>query len=468
MDRTLRDTRRPRWLRGAVLVAVLALMGTACGGADEPAVEETGTDGTETEAAVERDNVDGTLKIGTVLPQTGDLSNLGPPMIEAVKLAAQQINEAGGVLGQEIELVEGDSGTNESVASDVVDQHLRDNVDAIVGAASSRITLSIIDKVTGAQVAECSPSNTGAAFTTYEDSDPGYYFRTAPPDNLQGPALAQVITEDGFSQVGIIALNDEYGQGFARFLSESLEEEGASVVANIAYDPAGTEFSADVQQLADADPDAVALIGFPDTGSKILQEMISNDLGPQDIGVYGADGMQASDLGSTVDPENPSVVEGLKGTAPSSQGSEDFTESFNEFAPEGTDAIFSAHAYDCMNLLAMAAEQAGTDDPREFRSAIVDLTKDGEQCEDFAGCKEIIDADGNPDYQGATGDLNFTPPGEPGEGDYQVWELQVNDEGEGTIETLDAITVGGGEDSAAEDQATEEEATEEEATEDAS
>lgn len=440
---------RTMWMRLVAILAVLALAVAACGGDGDTGAEETETAAEtetttemETEAVGERNNVDEELKVGTVLPQTGDLAALGPPMIEAVNLAVQQINEAGGVLGTDLNLVEGDSGTNESVASDTVNQHLRDNVDAIIGAASSRISLSIIDRVTGAEVVMCSPSNTGAAFTDYEDSDPGYYFRTAPPDNLQGPALAQVITQDGYSQVGIIALNDEYGQGFADFLSQGLEEQGATVVANVAYDPAGTEFSADVQQLADANPDAVALIGFPDTGSTILQEMISQDLGPQSIGVYGADGMQSDTLGESVDPENPSVVSGFKGTAPSSQGSEAFSEAFNEFAPD-TQSIFSAHAYDCTNLIAMAAEQAGTDDPTEFNTNIVDLTKDGEQCTDYESCKTVIDEDGNPDYQGATGDLNFTPPGEPGAGTYEIWELQVAEDGTGTIETLDTLTVEG-------------------------
>jgi branched-chain amino acid transport system substrate-binding protein len=450
---------RVAWLRGVAVVAVLVLAATACGGdggtgaqGTETGGEETETAGEETEtssptdggtqAAGDRNNVDEELKVGTVLPQTGDLASLGPPIAAGVNLALQQINEAGGVLGTDVVLTEADSGTNESVASDSVNQLLRDNVDAMIGAASSRISLSIIDRVTGSEVAQCSPSNTGATFTNYEDSDPGYYFRTAPPDNLQGPALAQTITQDGFSQVGIIALNDEYGQGFAEFLSQALDEAGATVVANVAYDPAGTEFSADVQKLAEANPDAVALIGFPDTGSTILQEMISQGLGPENIGVYGADGMKDKGVAENVDPETPSVVAGLKGTAPSSQGSEQFTSAFEEFAPD-TQSIFSAHAYDCMNLMAMAAQQAGTDDPREFRSEIVDLTKDGEQCTDFASCKAIIDEGGNPDYQGATGDLNFASPGEPGAGDYQIWELQVGDGGTATIESLETLTVEG-------------------------
>src|SRR5690606_25040312 len=115
-------------------------------------------------------SVDGTLKIGTALPQTGDLAVLGPAMIEAAKLAVEQINEAGGVNGSDVELVIGDSGTNEDIANDTADRLIQtETVDAIIGAASSRVTLSIIDKVTGAGIVECSPSNTGSSLTTYED-----------------------------------------------------------------------------------------------------------------------------------------------------------------------------------------------------------------------------------------------------------------------------------------------------------
>ncbi|MDX1511957.1 MAG: ABC transporter substrate-binding protein, partial [Nitriliruptorales bacterium] len=257
-----------RALAGA---AAVALVLTACGD-DDPGTEPTGTDmtGSPTAAATFEPgaSIDGVLKIGTVLPQTGDLAVLGDPMIKAVELAVQQINDAGGVLGNNVELVIGDSGTNEDVANATVDRLIQsESVDAIIGAASSRITLSIIDKVTGANVVECSPSNTGSSLTTHETDVPGFYFRTPPADNLQGPALSQVILGDGHANVAIVALNDEYGQGFAGFLKSSLEDGGATIVADVAYDPNGTDFSADVQTVLDASPDAVAIISFPETGA---------------------------------------------------------------------------------------------------------------------------------------------------------------------------------------------------------
>lgn len=427
---------RMSWLRSWAVLGVLAIAAAACGDGAPVAP------GTPTATETPRAAGDGVLKVGTLLPQTGDLASLGPPMTEGIKLAVKQINDAGGVLGKPVELVEGDSGTNEQVASSQADELLRENVDAIIGAASSRISLSVIDKITGSQTVQCSPANTSPRFTTYEDNDPGYYVRTAPPDKLQGPALADMIVGDGFSNVGIIALNDAYGQGLAQFLSEGLEQAGATVAANVAYDPAGAEFSADVQKLADANPDAVALIGFPDTGSKILREMIAKGIGPGDIAVYGADGMQDDTLGEAVNPQNPAVIQGFKGTAPSSEGSQEFLRAFRQSAPPGTQQIFSAHAYDCMNLIAMAAEQAGSDDPTTFREEIVDLTKDGETCTDYTSCKELIDQDSDVDYQGASGELNFTPPGEPGQGTYELWEFRVQ-AGEGMIETLRTVTVGG-------------------------
>ncbi|MDX1620414.1 MAG: ABC transporter substrate-binding protein [Nitriliruptorales bacterium] len=454
------NMQRSLWLRRLAVLMVFGLLAAACGGDEETedtGATETDTEMTETEtetetaAETETDgettagaSVDGTLQIGTILPQTGDLAVLGPAMVEAVKLAVEQVNEAGGVLidGEltEVELQIGDSGTNEQVASNTLDQLLNDGIDAFVGAASSRISLSIIDKATGADVVMCSPSNTGSALTTAEDETPGFYFRTAPPDNLQGPALANVITGDGYSDVAIIALNDEYGQGFANELESAISDAGGNVVANVAYDPAGTEFSADVQQALEADPQAIALISFPDTGSKIIRELLSAGIEPDQI--YTADGMQGEQVAELVNPDDASAIDGMKGTAPSSQGSEQFSQAFQEFAPEGTPQIFSAHAYDCAILIALASSIAGTDDPAQFNTEIVQATKEGEKCDSYSACLELIQGGTTDiDYDGATGTLDFIDVGEPASGTYEIW--QFDSSAEGGITTLDTTTIEG-------------------------
>ncbi|MCU0281814.1 MAG: ABC transporter substrate-binding protein, partial [Acidimicrobiia bacterium] len=287
-----------RIMRLSIALLALALLVTACGD-DDAGTTTTGAETTTTGAG----RANGILELGTILPETGDLAVLGPPMIGAVNMAVRDINAAGGVLGNPVAFTARDSGTNEDIANASADAHLAAGIDAIVGPASSRISLSVIDKITGSQTLMCSPSNTGSVFTTYDDNG-GYYTRTAPPDSLQGQALGDLVTADGYSEVAIIALNDAYGQGFADSVVAQLEANGANVVANVAYDPNGTVFDADVQQLADAAPEAVVLIAFPDTGSVILQAMIEQGIGPAAVQIYLTDGTQGSDLPTKVDPAN--------------------------------------------------------------------------------------------------------------------------------------------------------------------
>jgi branched-chain amino acid transport system substrate-binding protein len=375
------------------------------------------------------------LKIGTDLPQTGDLAVLGPPMVEAVQMAVRDINDAGGVNGKDVTLVIGDSGTNEQVAAETADRLITtEQVDGIIGPASSRITLSVIDKITGAGIPMCSPSNTGSSLSTYETTEPGFYFRTAPPDNLQGPALANVILDDGHKNVAVIALNDEYGQGFAKFLEDALKLGGATIAADVPYDPNGTDFSADVQQVVDASPDAVVLISFPDTGTRIITGLIENGISP-DI-MYTADGMQSADVISQVNANDPSVLNGMKGTAPSSQGSEAFTKAFADFAP-GVATIYSAHAYDCTIIEALAADTAKSNKPADIAANMVGVTRDGTKCYEYSDCKALIDDGTDIDYDGASGPGEWTPAGEPSAGTYDVWEFR-----DGQVVTLSSVNVG--------------------------
>jgi ABC-type branched-subunit amino acid transport system substrate-binding protein len=242
---------------------------------------------------------DGVLKIGTLLPETGTLSFLGPPMIAATKLGIKDVNEAGGYNGQDVGLTEGDSGdTSTDTANSTVDRELSEKVDAIVGAASSAVTLTVIDKVVNAGVVLFSPANTSAALTPYPDK--GLYFRDAPPDALQGEVNAGMIADDGNATLGLIVLNDPYGTGLADAIAENFEASGGQVVKRVEYDPQASTFDAEVQQIKDADPDAVALVTFEE-GSRILATMVEAGIGPQDVHVYGVDGNMGNALGEDFD-----------------------------------------------------------------------------------------------------------------------------------------------------------------------
>jgi branched-chain amino acid transport system substrate-binding protein len=412
------------------LLAVLSLTAAACGGGG--GTKTAATTSTTARTFPSRGNVDGVLKIGILAPQTGDLAALGPPQFKGAELAIKDINAAGGVLDKPVQSVEADDGggSNVDLANTNAERMITsDKVDALQGAASSGTTKAIMDKVTGAGVVECSPSNTSSELTTIKSNNSGYYFRTAPPDNLQGPALADVITGDGHSKIGIIVRNDSYGVGFGQSLSAALKKSGATIVAGgvIAYDPKGTAFDADVKKITDASPDAVALISFPDTGSLIIKTLIQQGHGPDKTPLYTADGMQTNSLTAKVDPNNPGAVKGVKGTVPSGApkgGVPTFPAEYKAFAP-GADDTFAAHAFDCITVIALAAQEAKSDDSAKIHAHVVDVTRGGTKCTSFAACKKLLDQGKDIDYDGASGPLNFvtTPVGgaEPSQGTYDQY-----------------------------------------------
>ena len=139
-------------LRLGIAVLVLGLVAAACGdddaGTTTTAAETTTTAATTTSeepTTTAAGRADGILEIGTILPETGDLAVLGPPMIGAVNMALRDINDGGGVLGQPLVLIPADDGTNEDIANAAVDGHLAAGVDGIIGAASSRVSLAVIE-----------------------------------------------------------------------------------------------------------------------------------------------------------------------------------------------------------------------------------------------------------------------------------------------------------------------------------
>jgi branched-chain amino acid transport system substrate-binding protein len=174
------------------------------------------------------------LKIGTALPQTGNLAFLGPPEEAGVKYALSQIQDAKADTGLSLDVVFGDSGDTDNKAYETeIPRLLGEDVSAIIGAASSGTSLKFIDQVVGAGVIQFSPANTSDAFTTYDDD--GLYFRTAPSDTLQGEVLGNLIAEDGAQTLGMIVLNDSYGTGLAKYVSDAFTAAGGEVVAQPTY-----------------------------------------------------------------------------------------------------------------------------------------------------------------------------------------------------------------------------------------
>jgi ABC-type branched-subunit amino acid transport system substrate-binding protein len=174
------------------------------------------------------------LKFGLLLPKTGVLAFQGPPMFAAAKLAIKEINEAGGVLGQPVQVEEGDDGTNPDVAKATTQTFIAHGVGVIIGAGASGVSKAVIPLIAQAGRVMISPSATSDELTKIDDK--GFFFRTSPPDVLQAKAVADIMMRDGHTKVAIIARDDSYGKGLADGVRADLEAAGLKS-ANILVKP---------------------------------------------------------------------------------------------------------------------------------------------------------------------------------------------------------------------------------------
>jgi ABC-type branched-subunit amino acid transport system substrate-binding protein len=213
------------------------------------------------------------LKIGSLLPKTGDLAAAGPPIFAGVQLAVNDVNAAGGVLGRPVEYAEGDDGTDPQVANATADRLIAAGVQVIVGAAASGITKAVMPKVVQAQRVLISPSATSDELSGLPDN--GFFFRTSPPDVLQSKALTDVIMRYGARRIAIVARNDSYGLGLRDKVVEQLkaagvEDENIKVLEYEVRDEYRiNDFESQARTTVDFRADSVLVIGFAESANMI-------------------------------------------------------------------------------------------------------------------------------------------------------------------------------------------------------
>jgi ABC-type branched-subunit amino acid transport system substrate-binding protein len=221
------------------------------------------------------DDTGAPLKIGGLLPKTGDLALAYPPMGAGAALAIKEINAAGGVLGEQVQWIDGDDGTSAKKAKATVQAHIEAGAHVIIGAGASGISREVLPDVVKAGRILFSPCNTDAGLSTIEDR--GLYFRTAPSDLLQGRALADVILRDGPNKISVVARNDSYGVGLQRNVRTELERTGipSDRIQLLTYEaPADADaptvsFAVGAQKIKDFGSDAVLVIGFGESAEVI-------------------------------------------------------------------------------------------------------------------------------------------------------------------------------------------------------
>lgn len=398
----------------------------ACTGGND-AGPSTRTTPAPSTSLVFRTNIDGQLKIGVLLPSTGAGATIGAPMIQAVSMAIDEINKAGGVFGRDVQFVTQDEGDSTITAAKAYDELIAAHVDAIIGPASSRIALSLINRILSNEVLTCSPSATAIALS--DPTDDGYFIRTIPSDALQARALAMQINITGLRTTTVLYPEDDYGTRFANSLRLRLE--GSKTVTLEPYDPANPADVAEAAaNTAQRDPDTVAVLGDKSAASMIVA-LKNLGVGSPETPVFVDDAMRHPDLSATTNVP-ADALEGVMGTSPSvdpAPGSvlaapvDWYQKEFAAFAPD-TPMAFSAYAYDCANLIALAASSAQSDDGARMRQPAIDVSRNGQPCYQYQDCSIGLGDKRDIDLNGASGNIELDANGDPTNGQYDVFTIQ--------------------------------------------
>jgi ABC-type branched-subunit amino acid transport system substrate-binding protein len=386
--------RRSKAARGLALAAVLSVGLAACS-------TSGGGGGGEGEGSAEP------LVIGTILPVTGSLAYLGPPEFAGVGLAVEEINAAGGVLGNDVQLENGDSGdsTDLSVSTNTATDLIGKGVQVAIGAASSTVSQNVVDQFTEAGVLQISPANTSTELSGVSPM----FTRTAPPDTVQGAALGSLVLDGGHQKVAMLVQNETYGTGLRDNVQKTIEAAGAEAVygatgAGEEFAPGETNFSSIVTDALAAEPDAIVIIAFEETKAAVA-ELVSQGWDFNGT-TYFCDGNTAS----YEKDFDKGTLEGVIGTIPGADPEQEFKDKASAWYEENegeplTDYAYAAESYDAVILAALAAVKAGstagTDIAAEF--AAVSGANGGTEVTTFEEGVEALEAGEEIHYMGVSG-----------------------------------------------------------------
>ncbi|MEP9365501.1 ABC transporter substrate-binding protein [Nocardioides sp. CN2-186] len=399
------------WLRLMAGTAVLGLALTACGsdsdGSSAGDTPSTSPSASESDSAPPADSFTDdkcsssqtsadTLRVGGILPLTGSLAFLGPPEIAGVGLAVSDINAAGGVNGSQAchDIQDSGDSSDMSVSTASAGTLVASKPSVVIGAASSSVSLNVVDTFADNKITEVSPANTAVDLSGYSP----WYFRTAPPDGVQGNALGTLITTDGYTKVAFIVFADTYGTGLRNAVEETVKAAGGSCTYGCKgqgdeFPPGQTTFSSEVSGALASKPDAIVVLAFDETKS-IVPELKSQ--GWDMSKTYFTDG-------NTADYSKDfakGTLEGAQGTIPGADPDQTFKDRLSGWAEVGEgkplqDYSYGAESYDATILAALAAVKGGATDSQTIRDnyAAVSGATDGEECNTFADCAALL-ADG--------------------------------------------------------------------------
>jgi branched-chain amino acid transport system substrate-binding protein len=415
-------------LLSLVLVVLVPFGVVACGGDDDG---EAGGDATATEEGGEEAAPSFELKIGPVLPLTGDLASFGPSQAEAARIAVERIQEAlesAGVEDVTVTLldVEDDGGRSQAGVEAATKFVQTDQVNVILGTMASSVTIPIAESVTIPNgVVQITPTSTAPEITELDDD--GLVFRILSSDTLQGSALVDAVA-DAFGSdatINVGARNDAFGTALKQLFEQGWEDQGGAMGQSVTWNPEAATFDTEARRLAGGNPDGWVIIDFPETFAKIGPALVRAG-GWDPSKTFMTEAMRNADELTKIGAQ---ATNGLRGTAPTSEDAparEAFDELFTQEAPDASLTGFEGASFDAVMLAFLAALDAGSSDPDDVKGSLQAVSGPPGDKYTFENLDQAVAALLNGDdidYEGAWGPIDFDDNGDPGSAIYEVWRF---------------------------------------------
>ncbi|MDD2572038.1 MAG: ABC transporter substrate-binding protein [Eubacteriales bacterium] len=360
-------------LMSLLLVAVMLFAVAACGPTDKPSAPSTPS-GNGGELPDE-------IIIGGLAPLTGDVSQYGIASNNGSKLAVEEINKAGGILGKKIKYIAYDEQGDATAATIAYDRLVNeDNIVALIGDITTVPTIAVAQKAVEDGIPMITPTGTGAAITQAGKN----IFRACFTDPYQGVLMANYAKEKlGASSVAVLHdTGDDYSKGVADAFWDAASELSLTQTDKEGYQPGSTDFNAQLTKIKAGNPDVVMVPGYYGDGAMILTQARELGITAKFLGSDGWDGLL-----NQVDESNYSALNGafyctqysLREPGAELQRVMDaYKEFYADSDPEAEYLnMFAILGYEAMHIMAAAIESAGSVDSDKIVEALSNLEYNG-------------------------------------------------------------------------------------------
>ena len=324
-----------------------------------------------------------TMKIGFFGDLTGPTFNFGLSAKNGVLMAADEINQTGGINGHQIDIVfEDDKGSPEHAAQSAANLIDRYKVVAIIGAGASGNSLAAAPKAQSARIPLIAPSSTNPAVTQAGD----YIFRACFIDGFQGEVMAKFAVNTLKAKRAAIMLdfNSPYSRGLTDFFELSFAKLGGEIVGKQSYSQGDADFRGQLSAIKAANPDVIYIPGYYGDVAIIAKQARQLGLTLPLLGADGWDAPELWELGG--DALNGTYISNHYSADDPAETIQKFVKAYRQRYGNLTPDAHAALAYDALRFLAEAVQRAGTTEGGKLRDALAET-------KDFQGVTGIISMD---------------------------------------------------------------------------